>query len=144
MNAAAHSLNRYLTCFEQLTPERLDELTNLFAERAHFKDPFNDVWGRVAIRRVFAHMYRRLSGPHFTVTAQALDGNVALLHWHFTFKTRADGSVRTIEGMSRVRFDSNGLVAEHIDHWDAAEQVYAKIPLLGFVLRRLRAHLAAC
>lgn len=143
MSANADSLNRYLTCFEQLKPERLDELMELFAEGAHFKDPFNDVWGRDAIRRVFVHMYRRLSGPRFTVIAQALDGDVALLHWRFTFKTRTDGPDRAIEGMSRVLFDSNGLVAEHVDHWDVAEQVYANLPLLGFVLRRLRVHLTA-
>jgi steroid delta-isomerase len=143
MSATADHLARYVGCFEQLKPERLDMLADLFAEQAHFKDPFNDVRGRMAIRRVFAHMYSRLLAPRFEVTAQALDGNVALLHWRFFFKTHANDPEKTIEGMSRVLFDSDGRVAEHLDHWDAAEQVYAQVPILGFFLRRLRAHMSA-
>jgi len=143
MSATSDDLARYVACFEQLKPERLDELADLFAEQAHFKDPFNDVRGRIAIRRVFAHMYSRLSAPRFVVNAQALDGNVALLHWRFFFMTHAGGPEQAIEGMSRVLFDSDGRVAEHLDYWDAAEQVYAKVPLLGFLLRRLRVHMSA-
>ena len=143
MTAQSDLVERYVACFEQLAPERLESLTDLFAVSARFKDPFNDVKGRDAIRRVFEHMFTQLSSPRFRVTAQAVDGNVAMLHWYFSFRSRGRGSEKTIEGMSLVLFDGDGLVAEHVDHWDPAEQIYAEVPLLGFLLERIKRHLSA-
>lgn len=143
MTDPAASLARYAAAFEQLTPERLDALAALFAPTARFKDPFNDVRGRAAVRAVFAHMFEQLDEPRFEVTAQALDGAVALLHWRFRFRLRGAARARCIEGMSRVQFDAQGLVSEHVDHWDPAEQVYAGLPLLGALLRWLRRRLSA-
>jgi hypothetical protein len=37
--------------------------------------------------------------------------------------------------LSEVRFGPDGLVAEHRDHWDAAEQLFGRLPLLGALLR---------
>ena len=48
-----------------------------------------------------------------------------------------------IAGVSEVRFTPDGLVAEHVDHWDAAAQVYARLPGLGAALRFVRARLSA-
>lgn len=48
----------------------------------------------------------------------------------------------TIDGVSEVRFDSVGLITAHIDYWDAARQLYEKLPLLGGVLRMIRHRLA--
>jgi len=36
-----------------------------------------------------------------------------------------------------------GKVVEHIDYWDAAEQVYERLPLLGPILRRVRQRLGS-
>jgi hypothetical protein len=88
-------------------------------------------------------MYQRLEEPRFEVLAQALDGEVGLLHWRFQFRLRGAARGRCIEGMSRVAFDAQGLVTEHVDHWDPAEQVYAGLPLLGALLRWLRRRLSA-
>jgi hypothetical protein len=40
-----------------------------------------------------------------------------------------------IDGMSEVKFAPDGRVLEHIDHWDAGGQVYAKLPLIGLIIR---------
>jgi hypothetical protein len=45
--------------------------------------------------------------------------------------------------MSEVQFDEAGSVRAHIDHWDAAGQLYEKLPVIGWILRRIRARLAA-
>jgi hypothetical protein len=42
-----------------------------------------------------------------------------------------------------VQFDPDGRVAEHIDYWDPAGQVYETIPILGLLMRALRRRLAA-
>jgi hypothetical protein len=37
-----------------------------------------------------------------------------------------------------VRFDAAGQVALHRDYWDAAEELYEKIPVLGIMMRALK------
>jgi hypothetical protein len=40
-----------------------------------------------------------------------------------------------------VRLDPEGRVVEHSDYWDAAEQLYGRLPLSGVVLRAIRRRL---
>ena len=48
----------------------------------------------------------------------------------------------TLEGATELRFDDEGRIAAHIDHWDAAGQLYAKVPILGLLMARLRRRLS--
>ena len=48
-----------------------------------------------------------------------------------------------LTGVSRVVFDQQGLVSEHIDYWDASEQFYMKLPIIGGLLRLIRKQAAS-
>jgi hypothetical protein len=37
-----------------------------------------------------------------------------------------------------VVFNDRGLVSEHVDYWDASEQFYMKLPVIGSILRFIR------
>jgi len=139
----AHALAAYAEFFTQLTPQRLDGIERLFSPDARFKDPFNDVRGTAAIRQVFGHMYETLEQPRFIVLDQGCNGCIGYLHWQFQFADGANRSRRTIAGMSRVVFDNNGRVTEHVDFWDPAAQLYEALPVLGPVLRWLRRRLSS-
>jgi hypothetical protein len=43
-----------------------------------------------------------------------------------------------IRGASHVRFASDGRVAYHRDYWDAAEELYEKLPVVGSLMRWLK------
>lgn len=135
------ALAQYATFFSRLTPLRLAELDQLFAMDARFKDPFNDVRGIAAIRQVFEHMFATVDEPRFVVLDQACSERVGYLYWQFRF--RSGEQQRTITGTSRVSFDAQGLVVEHVDFWDPAEQFYESVPLLGGLMRWLRRRLSA-
>jgi hypothetical protein len=47
-----------------------------------------------------------------------------------------------VRGASHLRFDSHGKIIWHRDYWDTAEELYAKIPILGAVMRFLKRRLA--
>ncbi len=137
-------LQAYVSAFENLTPQSLEtDLAPLFANKVFFKDPFNAVTGKQATLAIFKHMFKTVSYPKFTVTSAAVDGDIGLLHWQFNFVLKSNQSQQQIEGMSRIRFDSQGLVSEHIDYWDAGEQVYSKVPLLGWSIRQINKRLTA-
>lgn len=126
--------------FEQLQRSDLPRLAQLYAEQAYFKDPFNEVRGLAQIERIFAHMYEALDQPHFVVTEQILQGRQCFLAWEFRFRfKRFDrSSWQVVRGSSHLRLDEQGLVDYHRDYWDAAEELYEKIPGLGALMRWLR------
>lgn len=132
---------RIVEYFESLTPETVARLSEHYAANAWFKDPFNEVTGLEAIRRVFAHMYRQVEEPRFRVTDRVVADNGALLVWDFTFRLGRRAIV--VRGATHLRFNGRGKVTHHRDYWDTAEELYGKLPLLGTLTRLLRRRLAA-
>lgn len=132
---------RLVDAYERLTPERLPELLALYDDTAAFKDPFNDVRGRAAIGRIFRQMFEELREPRFTVQVAASEGEHAFLTWELHFM-RAAGRPMVVRGASHIRYSPAGLVEAHRDYWDAAEELYAKLPVLGLLMRALRRRLA--
>ena len=139
-DAGSAALRAYAAYYERLTPETLQELRALVTADVHFKDPFNDVRGVDRMIRVLEKMLNDASDIRFEAAERFCNGGLCLLRWHFSFRPRrfAHGEIWPIEGVSAVRFDDAGKVVEHIDYWDAGQQVYERLPLLGLLLRRIR------
>lgn len=135
--------------FEKLTPQDLDALMAWYATDVRFVDPFNDVHNRAAMRRVFEDMFERLQSPRFTVRHWAVAGTTAYLRWDFDFAIPLWRSTQAghIEGMSELHWmaqpDGQWRVRAHWDHWDAGAQVYARLPVLGWLIRRVQRRLSA-
>lgn len=138
-------LDNLIDFYQALTPESVARFGNFYAEDAYFKDPFNEVRGLPAIRRIFKHMFDQVEEPRFTVIEKVDAGDTALLVWEFSFRVRRFGLAQALllRGVSHLRLDAAGKVAYHRDYWDAAEELYMKLPLLGGLMRTLQRALAA-
>ena len=143
MNATPPIVRTYIEFFEQLTPKDLQRLETIFSADVHFKDPFNDVLGLDALRQIFSHMFEQCLDPRFEVMDACRNGDVAYLRWDFHCTLEGRGEVFQLQGLSLVRFDAQGRVFEHIDYWDPAEQVYSRLPVLGWLLGLVRKKLSA-
>lgn len=138
-NEQVDALVRY---FETLTPRSVAELPRYYAADCRFRDPFNDVRGLPALAAIFHHMFERLDAPRFIVRERVVDAPRVLLTWDFEFRFRGwrPQLMQHIHGASLITFDGAGLVAVHRDYWDAAEELYEKLPLVGTLLRLLKQH----
>lgn len=136
-SAAAARLAHY---FETLSPQSVAQVAQHYALDARFKDPFNDVRGVPAIAQIFAHMFAALEQPRFVVTAQVVQGLQCFMTWEFRFgfKNFKQGQPQVILGASQLLFSESGLVTLHRDYWDAAEELYEKLPLVGGLMRWLK------
>jgi hypothetical protein len=130
---------RLVTLFETLAPADLEGLGRVYAAGARFKDPFNEVRGVPEVQRVFAHMFQALDEPRFVVHDIVVQGDQCVLTWDFRFRFRRfDRALQTVRGATHLRLDATGLVTEHRDYWDAAEELYEKLPLVGGLMRWLK------
>jgi hypothetical protein len=133
----------YIACLEALTPERLPELSAHLAPQVRFVDPFNDVAGREPVIRVFTKMFEDVTDIEFAARDLACSGSVCFFAWTLRGRLRGSGKPIAFEGVTELRLDAEGRVAAHIDHWDAAGQLYAKLPVLGLLMDRLRRWISA-
>ena len=138
MSLPMSPLDRLVDFYEHLQPADLARLPQLYAVDARFKDPFNEVQGTAAIEAIFEHMFRRLQQPRFVVSERVDGGGQAFLVWDFLFTLPGERTERCIRGATHLRFDADGRVRLHRDYWDAAEELYEQLPLLGALMRWLK------
>ena len=128
--------------FEQLSPQTIDRIPQFYAANAEFKDPFNEVRGTDAITHIFRHMFTQVDEPRFKIGSRfggEGDEDGVMLLWDFHFRTRGRRpQAICVRGASHLRFDAAGKVVLHRDYWDAAEDLYAKLPMLGALMRYLQ------
>jgi steroid Delta-isomerase len=127
------------TYFEALTPSSTLSIGNFYSANCTFKDPFNEVRGVEHTKRIFLHMFDALHAPRFVITGKVVQGNEAFLVWDFVFEMKrfVRGEQR-VRGTSHLKLDAEGKIFFHRDYWDAAEELYEKLPVLGGLMRLLK------
>lgn len=137
-------IERIVQRFESISPATLDAVAELYALDARFKDPFNEVQGPEAIRRIFEHMFESLDEPRFVVNEAIVQGRQAFLAWDFHFRMkRFDRAPQVIRGGSHLVLAADGRITLHRDYWDAAEELYEKLPVVGSLMRWLKRRAAS-
>lgn len=130
--------------YERLSVQNLAELEGYYAQHAWFKDPFHEVNGVVAIRAILHHTFEKLPSARFRVTRRfpGADQHAVIL-WEMDFVMPITRRPTTISGATHLEFNTDGKVIRHRDYWDAAEELYARLPVLKWLMRGLARHAAA-
>jgi hypothetical protein len=129
-------LEKIIAWYSTLSPSTLAEIHDLYAALATFKDPFNEVTGVPAIQQIFVHMFATTENPRFIVIDSLEQGQQAFLSWQFLFGL--NGKNYTVNGGTHLRLNDQGQIIDHRDYWDAAEELWQKLPLIGAPVRWLR------
>jgi steroid delta-isomerase len=130
--------------FDTLDAGKLDRLDRHYAADAWFKDPFHEVSGIEAIRAILRHTFDKLPGARFRVTRRFPgEGRHAVILWEMDFVMPLTHQPTTISGATHLEFDADGKVVRHRDYWDAAEELYARLPVLKWIMRALARQAAA-
>ena len=81
----------------------------------------------------------------FKITRSITDEGEVILFWDFEFNLKILWWKRhqCIQGVSYLTFDQNGLIEMHRDYWDAAEELYSHLPIIGSLMRGLRRLMSA-
>lgn len=129
---------RLVAFYENLSPSTLDELAMVYVDEVQFKDPFNSIKGIASLRAIFAHMFDSLENPKFVISEAITQGDQAFLIWDFEFTRKGLPSPLRIHGSTHIRYAPDGRVNWHRDYWDAAEELYNHLPVVGGLFRWLQ------
>ncbi|MBC6441486.1 MAG: nuclear transport factor 2 family protein [Rhodospirillales bacterium] len=136
------TLRAYAEFFEKLTveTETLVRLDDLVTDGVRFVDPFHDIRGREAMKRVLASMLRMSPDVRFRVHDLAVGDEQGFLSWTMTGTVRRRCLV--IDGASVVVFGGDDRIAEHLDRWDSASTILTHVPVLRSILRAINTRIA--
>ena len=133
MRSKQKALDNYVLYLEKLRPSTITSLDDYVAKNVRFKDPFNDVIGIEKMKAVFLHMFDNVDDVKFRIRRVYRNEDGGCLEW--TFCGILMNKKWSFDGTSIVILDTNGLVLEHIDHWDAASSFFERIPILGWLIK---------
>ena len=127
-------LKKYINSYENLKPHSIHNLINCLHNNFIFIDPFNKVEGKENFEVFLEKMFSRIKNPKFKIKLTLEKKNQILIKWNFkcqAFKNNID-----FDGVSEVIIKNNK-VFKHIDYWDSGKNIYGKLPILGFIFRKI-------
>ena len=141
-DAATAAVERNGRFWAGLKPDTTHDLVVLARLDLPFKDPFNEIRGVDRVVALLDHVFASATEVRFEILRHAWSGDTAFYRWDCGCRLNRPAVAARLVGVSEVRLDGAGRVETHIDHWDAAGQVYERVPVQGSLVRLARKRLA--
>jgi len=127
---------KFVEFLENLSVERLGDIQALYAEELDFKDPINEALTREHFVRIQEDLFKQLKNIKITVTSMKGGDRESFVSWVMTYDFRWWG--REIEGVSHVKWDTEGQIVYQHDYWDASLPVYGEFPPMGLLMKGIK------
>ncbi|MFK7824611.1 MAG: nuclear transport factor 2 family protein [Oligoflexales bacterium] len=115
----------------------LPALKMIYAEQAFLNDRIQLHKGIKEIETYFANTFDKIESARFDMLEVTYGSKDAYVRWDMHIKTEGSDKHWTFPGMSQLRFNEEGKIIFHFDHWDYA-QLLEKFPGIGGVVRYIR------
>lgn len=133
------ALERFRSFYETFSRDWLARIEELYAPGFVVEDPFHRFDGDFrAMRAYFERILNAFAFSKFTVEDIATGNDGSYVRWRWDWQRKSSDPVRTVPGVTHLRFDATGKIVWHRDLFDAAQGVYEAIPVVGGVLRAIK------
>lgn len=125
--------------FNSLRADRMDLLDEFYTEDVQFRDPVTSVSGLEAMKAYYRGLYKNVLEIRFEFPVVVEEGDNLFARWsmHLAARPLQGGRPFQVEGMSQLTFRGDK-VAFHQDSFDVGAFFYERLPLLGWLVRRVK------
>ena len=128
------ALQKYISNFEKLQDDKIDDLLSMVSEKFIFEDPFQKIKGKNEFKALLKNMFRRLKKPKFKITMVYEHKLVNVVKWNFSCEFLK--KTISFSGISEI-YIRGKLVTKHVDYWDSGRNFYSHLPIIGSIFRRI-------
>lgn len=142
--AYSKQLEQLKSFYADMHSNDFSAIDTLYHPNIVFKDAVQEVHGREPLKAYFTHGLGNAEQCLFHFEQVSQSGNNAFLVWEMRLKHPSIGGGKEIivPGASWVQFDADsGLITLHRDFCDLGAMVYEHLPVIGFLVRKVRRHL---
>ena len=126
------ALQKYISNFEKLQDDKIDDLLSMVSEKFIFEDPFQKIEGKSKFKGLLKKMFKRLKKPKFKIIMVYEHKLVNVVKWNFSCEFLK--KTISFSGMSEI-YIKDRLVTKHIDYWDSGRNFYSHLPVIGSIFR---------
>lgn len=136
-------MEKFFNVYQQLNSNTLDMLTEIYSGDVVFIDPAHTLKGLSQLRKYFEKLYSGVDSIEFDFIDHQQQGNVAYVQWRMVMRHSRlrRGRPVSVDGVSRLEFDSANKVKLHRDYFDLGEMLYENLPLIGRVILSIKKRL---
>jgi hypothetical protein len=120
-------------------------LADIYSDDIQYRDPLHAFNGLQNLTDYYARMMRELIECRFEFhhSMEMSERGEAILFWtmHYRHKKLAKGKLLELTGNTHLLF--NEKVYYHRDYFDAGSMLYEHIPLMGYVIERVKKRVGA-
>ena len=127
--------------FNGLNKDTMHLVDEFYDPNVEFQDPVGKIRGAAGIRKYYENMYKNVSSIHFDFTKEVISGDTHVIFWtmHLTAKGLNGGEPIAVDGNSHIIFGGNeNKVVFHRDYFDMGEFIYERIPVLGYIIKKVK------
>ncbi|MCE3028822.1 nuclear transport factor 2 family protein [Salinicola sp. DM10] len=140
--ASAEAIAHFRGLFQPLTQEGLTALAECYSDDIDFTDPLHHHVGRRAVMAYYRELMTEVSHCHFDFHQQHVLDQRCFLEWtmHYAHPSVRGGRTLSVAGCSHLTWRDQR-VCRHRDYYDVGEMLYEQLPLIGWVVRRIKQRL---
>jgi SnoaL-like domain len=126
--------------FQQTNSQTMSNVGDFYATDADFEDPVHKLKGVEALKAYYTKLYEGAEKVTFDFSHFYEDKDTVVAIWTMTVKTPKlkAGEPIVVDGNSVIRFNSEGKASYHRDYFDLGAFIYENVPVLGFVVRKVK------
>jgi ketosteroid isomerase-like protein len=125
--------------FENLNKDTMHLVDEFYHPDIEFHDPIGSLKGVKKMRRYYERMYKSVTSIKFEFSNFVESGDDVVGVWKMTLVTPnlKGGEPVVVDGNSVVKF-KNGKAIYHRDYFDMGVFIYENIPVLGFMVKKIK------
>jgi len=125
--------------FEKLNKDSMHLIPEFYADDVEFVDPVGKINGSKNITKYYENMYKNVKSIKFEFSNFVENGDMVVGVWKMTLVTDKlnGGEPIAVDGNSVIKF-KNGKAIYHRDYFDMGAFVYENVPVLGFVVKKIK------
>lgn len=129
--------------FENLSQEKMNLVDDFYHPQVNFIDPVGTIEGAEKIKSYYANMYKNVKSIKFDFSEFQESGKNVVAIWKMTLVTEKlnSGDPIVVDGVSVIKFDENAMAIYHRDYFDMGAFIYENIPVVGYVIRKIKTNM---
>lgn len=129
--------------YNQFNGRNLEILDQFYAANVVFADPVVQIEGLGNLKSYYTHAYKLVKSIRFEFSDISHEANRYSCTWTMTLAVSGlnSGKPYSVEGVSILHFNPEGLITYHRDYLDLGAMVYERIPIQGAIVRAIKQRL---
>lgn len=139
-------IDRFCSIYRDLTKISSNDLRTIYTEDVEFIDPIQRHKGRDSVEAYFSKLNDNARSCQFDITniipcSNNKDDVSTVLTWHMTLTLKKPDKTIHLDGTTLLKENASGFYY-HRDYYDLGEMVYEHVPLVGWIVKKIKRKLA--